>query len=74
MGNAGSITFIRKSNYIIYFMNITKFYNKVDAIATVMDIYTGQTQSTYPITSARGKVPYKALGVIGARHLSNYNI
>lgn len=61
MGNAGTVTFSRSSDSINYFMNITKFYTSVSATGEIMDVYSGQSQGTYPITSSRGSVPYTAL-------------
>ena len=61
MGNAGTVTFTRRSDYLAYAMNITKFYNKVEANGEIMDESSGQSQGTFPITSARGTVPYTAL-------------
>lgn len=61
MGNAGTVTFTRKSDYLNYAMNITKFYNKIDANGEITDHYSGLSQGTFPITSARGSVPYTAL-------------
>lgn len=61
MGNAGTITFTRKSDYITYAMNITKVYNKIVATAEIVDIYSGLTQSISQVTSSRGTIPYKAL-------------
>lgn len=61
MGNAGTITFTRKADYITYAMNISKLYNKIIATAEIVDVYSGLTQSTSRITSSRGTISYKAL-------------
>ncbi|MGG7153653.1 hypothetical protein ACQPUR_23825 [Clostridium neonatale] len=61
MGNAGTITFTRKADYVTYAMNITKLYNKISANVEVVDNYSGITQSTSSISSARGKISYKAV-------------
>lgn len=61
LGNAGTVTFTRRSDKIEYSMNITKSYTSVKATAEILDVYSGLVQSTYPVIAAYGSVPYKAI-------------